>query len=125
MSPEEPKLNRGLLVTEMSGENANAKLRQSYDSWYKFVYCEVMLDHCQALTFQDTLFTCDFITCVCVCHFYMLDNPNVEIFYFVYGCFDCMCVCAPLVLLSEEGVKFPGTRIIEGCKLLFAVGSGN
>lgn len=55
----------------------------------------------------------------------MLDNPNVEIFYFVYRCFDCMCVCAPLVLVSEEGVKFPGTRIIEGCELLFAVGSGN
>lgn len=25
---------------------------------------------------------------------------------------------------SEEVVNFPGTRVIEGCELLFAVGSG-
>lgn len=60
---------------------------------------------------------------VCVSFLHMLDNTNVGIVCFVYGCFACICVCALLACPVSE--KARRTRVTEGCELWFAVGSVN
>lgn len=109
MSLEEPKLNHGLVATQMSRNNADVK--EIFDSWRRHLYCKV-----------GTSGYCDCIPCEC--HFCMLDITNIEMVYFVYGCFACLCLCTTGMPGIRKGQK-RRTRVTEGCELWFTVGSVN